>query len=74
MVDPASWVSTWRRTSHYREATQTGEVTFPELGAFEVTAQDGDGYITRWDIGSHDLRVTRGRPSVAPPFVPPFSG
>jgi hypothetical protein len=74
MVSPAAWVSTWRRTSHYREATLTGEIVLPELGTFEVTAQDGDGYITRWRIGSSDLYVMRGRPSVAPPFVPPFSG
>ena len=64
MVAPGNWLSTGRRTSHYREASLAGQVTFPGLGMQEVASQDG--YITRYGIGSHDVTVMPG------PFAPPF--
>lgn len=52
-VDPAQWLWTSRRTSHYREASLSGYVTFPDLGRLAVASQDG--YLTRYGIGDHVL-------------------
>ena len=52
-VVPAEWLQNDRRTSHYRDAALTGQVTFPKLGKLGVASQDG--LITRYGIGEHVL-------------------
>ena len=38
-VVPAQWLWTSRRTSHYREAALTGQVTFPDWGSWLLRAR-----------------------------------